>query len=283
MEDSRFDKWLHRLRVTATIVYIVALCLAVAVLVIAFIPHSPVTAALPATDVPGLDHLSGLAAGVTVDPAGTIAVELAEPSVVQRLLYLVVVLPGLALVALIAWRMAKLLRATLASDPFTAQTVRALTALAKITAVGGIAVWAMSNLAPGCCRQRSSTRPHPSHARRPRWRGSPLRSSSPRSVNSSPAESRESGTRRGHLVTDRSTTASKFTSTTSSQTEASPWSSSPAQVGVTVANLSILKNGHARAVRFSTLTAICDTLDCQPGQLLSLQSSTHPTRPNTPP
>ena len=56
-----------------------------------------------------------------------------------------------------------------------------------------------------------------------------------------------------------------------------------AQVGVTVANLSILKNGHARAVRFSTLTAICDTLDCQPGQLLSLQSSTHPTRPNTPP
>ena len=49
-----------------------------------------------------------------------------------------------------------------------------------------------------------------------------------------------------------------------------------AQVGVTVANLSILKNGHARAVRFSTLTAICDTLDCQPGQLLSLQISSHP-------
>ena len=56
-----------------------------------------------------------------------------------------------------------------------------------------------------------------------------------------------------------------------------------ARVGVTVANLSILKNGHARAVRFSTLTAICDALDCQPGQLLSLQPSTHPTRPNTPP
>ena len=63
------------------------------------------------------------------------------------MLYLVVVLPGLALVALIAWRMAKLLRAALASDPFTAPTVRALTALAKITAIGGIAVWAMSNLA----------------------------------------------------------------------------------------------------------------------------------------
>lgn len=41
-------------------------------------------------------------------------------------------------------------------------------------------------------------------------------------------------------------------------------------VGVTVANLSILKNGHARAVRFSTLTAICDALDCTPGELLTV-------------
>ena len=102
MEDSRFDKWLHRLRVTATLVYIVALCVAVAVLVIAFIPHSPVPTALPAKDVPGIDHVSGLAAGVTVDPSGTIAIKIAEPSAAQRLLYLVVVLPGLALVALIA-------------------------------------------------------------------------------------------------------------------------------------------------------------------------------------
>jgi hypothetical protein len=147
VEKGRFDRWLHRLRVTATIIFIVALCLAVAVLVIAFIPHSPVPTALPAKDVPGLDHLSGLATGVTVDPAGTIAVKIAEPSVAQRLLYLVVVVPGLALVALIAWRMAKLLGAALASDPFTAQTVRALTTLAKITAIGGIGVWAMSYLA----------------------------------------------------------------------------------------------------------------------------------------
>lgn len=40
-------------------------------------------------------------------------------------------------------------------------------------------------------------------------------------------------------------------------------------VGVTYANLSILKNGHAKAVRFSTLTRICSALDCQPGDLLS--------------
>jgi putative transcriptional regulator len=44
-----------------------------------------------------------------------------------------------------------------------------------------------------------------------------------------------------------------------------------AKVGVTVANLSILKNGHARAIRFSTLTAICDALHCSPGELLDLQ------------
>lgn len=40
------------------------------------------------------------------------------------------------------------------------------------------------------------------------------------------------------------------------------------RVGVTVVNLSVLKNGRARAVRFSTLTAICRALDCQPGDLL---------------
>jgi putative transcriptional regulator len=41
-------------------------------------------------------------------------------------------------------------------------------------------------------------------------------------------------------------------------------------VGITVANLSILKNDRARAIRFSTLTAICDALDAQPGDLFSV-------------
>ena len=41
------------------------------------------------------------------------------------------------------------------------------------------------------------------------------------------------------------------------------------RVGVTVVNLSILKNGRARAVRFSTLSALCDALACQPGDLLT--------------
>ncbi len=42
------------------------------------------------------------------------------------------------------------------------------------------------------------------------------------------------------------------------------------RVGITLANLSILKNGRARAIRFSTLTALCEALDCQPGELLTV-------------
>ena len=41
------------------------------------------------------------------------------------------------------------------------------------------------------------------------------------------------------------------------------------RVGISVVNLSILKNGHARAIRFSTLTRLCQALDCQPGELLT--------------
>jgi putative transcriptional regulator len=43
------------------------------------------------------------------------------------------------------------------------------------------------------------------------------------------------------------------------------------RVDVTVVNLSILKNGRARAVRFSTLTALCEVLGCQPGDLLGYE------------
>ncbi len=44
------------------------------------------------------------------------------------------------------------------------------------------------------------------------------------------------------------------------------------KVGITMANLSILKNGRAKAVRFSTLGAICEALGCQPGDILEYQS-----------
>ena len=45
-------------------------------------------------------------------------------------------------------------------------------------------------------------------------------------------------------------------------------------VGITLANLSVLKTGKATAIRFSTLEAICHALDCQPGELLEFDSTT---------
>lgn len=43
------------------------------------------------------------------------------------------------------------------------------------------------------------------------------------------------------------------------------------KIGITTANLSILKTGKAKAIRFSTLEAICEALDCQPGDLLKYE------------
>ncbi len=40
------------------------------------------------------------------------------------------------------------------------------------------------------------------------------------------------------------------------------------RVGITIANISILKNGRAKAIKFSTLAALCEALDCQPGDIL---------------
>ncbi|SEN39702.1 putative transcriptional regulator [Sphingomonas gellani] len=46
-----------------------------------------------------------------------------------------------------------------------------------------------------------------------------------------------------------------------------------AAVDITLANLSVLKTGKARAIRFSTLEAICRVLDCQPGDLLAVEGA----------
>jgi putative transcriptional regulator len=46
-------------------------------------------------------------------------------------------------------------------------------------------------------------------------------------------------------------------------------------VGITEQNLSILKTGKAKAIRLTTLNAICDYLSCQPGDILEFQTSTH--------
>ena len=50
-------------------------------------------------------------------------------------------------------------------------------------------------------------------------------------------------------------------------------------VGITMANLSNLKTGKARAIRFTTLEAICAALDCQPGDLIEFRSDDEPAAP----
>jgi putative transcriptional regulator len=50
------------------------------------------------------------------------------------------------------------------------------------------------------------------------------------------------------------------------------------RVGVSIVNLSLLKNGHAKAIRLTTLGAICRALDCQPGDLLSHRGTAEPPR-----
>jgi putative transcriptional regulator len=54
------------------------------------------------------------------------------------------------------------------------------------------------------------------------------------------------------------------------------------RAGVTVVNLSVMKNDRARAVRFSTLTAVCDVLHCQPGDLFSVRPADSPGSPGSP-
>ena len=54
------------------------------------------------------------------------------------------------------------------------------------------------------------------------------------------------------------------------------------KVGLTLSNLSILKTGKAKAIRFSTLESICHVLDCQPGDILEYSDEPHTDKPILP-
>jgi len=149
MIRTRLGTWLGWLRATATFVFIAALCLAVALLVIAFVPGSPVTQELPSAALTGLDRVGGVTTGVGVDPSGWVPFTIHDPSLPERLLYLLTLLPGLLLIAEIARRIAGLLRVAQASDPFTTTTARGLTAVAKLTAFAGLGTWILSQVAQG--------------------------------------------------------------------------------------------------------------------------------------
>jgi hypothetical protein len=142
---TRFN-WLAVSRATATFVQWAALALVVAVVAIAIAPKSPVRLDISMRQLSGPVQVAGTTPGVTVDPASRIMFKFTDPSFALRMLNLGTTVPGLLLVAEIARRMAKLLRAAQLLDPFTARTARELTVVAKITALGGLGVWAVANV-----------------------------------------------------------------------------------------------------------------------------------------
>jgi Protein of unknown function (DUF2975) len=151
---SRLDAWLRRCHAAATFIFIAALCLAGALVVIAFIPGSPVTQALPADALSGFDHVGGVTSGAVVQASGWVPFKVLDPSLTDRLLFMLTQVPGLLLIAEVARRMAKLLRGARDSDPFTLDNVRALATLGKLTAFVGVGTWVVSQIAQGVLSAR---------------------------------------------------------------------------------------------------------------------------------
>ena len=154
--DSTGLRWL---RATAVFIYIAALCLAVAVLVIDLVPGSTVSQDLPTATLTGLGSIGGVTAGVVADPSGWVAFHLQDPALTQRLLFVLTEVPGLLLIAEIGRRMANLVRAAQDTDPFTSHTARALATLAKVTALGGLGIWILSQVAQGVLSATMLTSP----------------------------------------------------------------------------------------------------------------------------
>jgi hypothetical protein len=147
MAGTRLDTYLRWLRMIATVVFIAALCVSVALVVIAFIPGSPVREELPARALSGFDGVQGVDTGVTLAKAGWVPFTVDDPSLAQRLLFLLTVLPGLLVVAEVARRLAAVVRSARSSDPFTAATSRALISIGRLTVLAGLAAWAVSTVA----------------------------------------------------------------------------------------------------------------------------------------
>jgi hypothetical protein len=145
---SKLDRinWLNVARRAAVVAQWAALALVVAVVAIGIAPRSPVRLDISTAKLAGLGHVVGTTPGVAVDAAGRLAFRFTDPSLPLRMLNLATTVPGLLLVAEIARRMAKLLRKAQDHDPFTAATARQLTVVAKITAVGGLVVWATASI-----------------------------------------------------------------------------------------------------------------------------------------
>jgi hypothetical protein len=147
MPGTRLDPYLKGLRVIARLVFIATLCVSVALVVIALIPGSPVRAELPARALSGVEGVGGVDSGVSLAKSGWVPFSVDDPSLGQRLLFLLTVLPGLLVIAEVARRLAAVVRTAQDSDPFTAATSRALLSIGKLTVFAGLGAWAVSQLA----------------------------------------------------------------------------------------------------------------------------------------
>jgi hypothetical protein len=145
--STRLDTYLKWLRATATFVFIAALCVSVALVVIAFVPGSPVREELPARALSGFDGVGGVDSGVSLARSGWVPFAVDDPTLGQRLLFLLTVLPGLLVVAEVARRLAAVVRSAQDSDPFTATTSRALVSIGKLTVLAGLGAWLASQVA----------------------------------------------------------------------------------------------------------------------------------------
>ena len=144
---TRLDTYLKWLRAIATFVFVAALCLSVALVVIALIPGSPVREELPARALSGFDGVRGVDPGVSLTRSGWVRFAIDDPSLGQRLLYLLSVLPGLLVVAELARRLAAVVRTAQESDPFTLATSQALLSIGRLTVLAGLGAWAVSQVA----------------------------------------------------------------------------------------------------------------------------------------
>jgi putative transcriptional regulator len=171
-------------------------------------------------------------------------------------------------VALLVWRLARDARR---GDPFTADTVRRLRRLAWLVLFGGVAVGVASGFAASALARSLVDGGETTHGQAAIWMwigvgaaiGAVAEDRPPWSVAARrvrrgdlmpPEEEHRVEVHIDKLLAERGLTLTELAD----------------RVGLTLANLSVLKNGRARAVRFSTLSALCTVLQCQPGDLFTV-------------
>ena len=167
-------------------------------------------------------------------------------------------------------RMANLLRTAEASDPFTPNTARALITTGKLTAFGGLGTWILSQIAQAVLSGTMLTSPgtFKPHQAPLAWLAVGLIFAALGQILDLGGHAGRTGHR--HLMTEAPEHRISVHRDELLQAKGMTLVELSSRVGVTVVNLSILKNGRARAIGFNTLTAICDALGCTPGELLRL-------------